>query len=128
MICTGCDAEVRCQECGDHLTAPHDTPRTDERAGLSPLEMARLLAALRPGERNAHVASGPLPVAVERIIADRLAAAVARAEAAEALAWDSAITTAYELGWLNDGGERDMLARNPALADVPTSAPTGEAS
>lgn len=93
----------------------HDTPRPDERAGLSEAEREALGRAYRGPWGPSHKTPDRLVNAVERIIADRLAAAVVRAEAAVRLVRPDHLTPM---------GARMILA---ALADVPTSAPTGEA-
>lgn len=112
--------------------------RDAERAGLSEAEVTNICEALMScwGERCPHTrvreAVAPL--------ADRLAAAVARAEAAEAKVaaverlvepqWRP--NRGYELETTTDAyaaGRNSVIdAIRAALADVPTSAPTGEAS
>ncbi len=64
------------------MTAPHDTPRTDERAGLSEAEADLLARGLYfNGVQKPRLAVEAIEDAVERIIADRLAAAEATIQA-----------------------------------------------
>lgn len=147
----GCD--VRCRE-----VPRDDAQRTTEYVALSEAERSALWAGIQRARyedapislaresNRTHVLWAITP-AVERIIADRLAAAVARAEAAEArvtaardrLDLIAKVPEMYRLLIMDTAEDQERHKRvtdaaflalaemRRALADVPTSAPTGEA-
>lgn len=110
------------------MNAPHDTPRTNERAGYE----AGYQDGICHGREDA-----------DHDLFDRLAAAVARAEAAEAKVaavealadeWDEDARQAWRDADRLAAGDviADQITRRSerlrmTLTDVPTSAPTGEA-